>query len=224
MMPFFFGTRQRRLFGVYEPAHTGPSAGRAALICAPWGNEYIYSHRTLRQLALRLSHSGFHVLRFDYYATGDSGGDCGETDHAGTCEDARTAMDELREIANVAKVSLIGLRFGASVAAEMAADSAGQVEALITWEPLNWDALPASGERRAEPAQAPAGFKARRLDELASQLPKRSLVVLMQEPEPHFAAPLDVRRVPGDPPWLESNVQAGTIPVAALTAITEWVS
>ena len=76
----FFGSSARQLFGAY---HTPPStvAERGgAVLCPSWGSEYQASHRILRRLATRLSESGYHVLRFDYYGTGDSAGGRDEGD------------------------------------------------------------------------------------------------------------------------------------------------
>ena len=118
MNPFFFGTAERRLFGIYEPAAVGTAGKRAAILCYPWGAEYLHAHRTLRQLALKLSSAGFHTLRFDFYGTGDSGGEPTDVDLAGWEADLETAIEELTEITGLSKVTLIGLRLGAVVAAE----------------------------------------------------------------------------------------------------------
>src|SRR5580692_5054377 len=110
MTPFFFGTSERRLFGIYEPAGGGATSQRAAILCYPWGSEYLHAHRTLRLLALRLSRVGFHTLRFDYYGTGDSGGEPTDTDLTGWEADLETAIAELMEITGLARVTVIGLR------------------------------------------------------------------------------------------------------------------
>ena len=121
MTPFHFGSEQRRLFGIYEPALCKSGKKRAVLLCYPMGNEQIFAYRTFRQLAARLVGAGFHVLRFDYFGTGDSYGDTGEGDIASWCEDIETAIDELREMTAVAQVSLVGLRLGANLAVQVAA-------------------------------------------------------------------------------------------------------
>ena len=120
MTPFYFGMRQRRLFGIYEPART--SSAHAAVLCNPWGNEYIHAYRSLRQLALLLTIAGFHILRFDYYGTGNSAGDMIDADVQGWKADIETAMDELRHITDLQQVTLVGLRLGATLAAAVAAD------------------------------------------------------------------------------------------------------
>jgi pimeloyl-ACP methyl ester carboxylesterase len=137
MTPFFFGSGDRRLFGIYEPAVFGGSGGtRAAVLCPPWGEEYVYAHRALRQLSLRLSAAGFHTLRFDFFGTGDSAGDMTDADLAGWEGDTELAMEELRDISGAARITLIGLRLGATIAARVASRRAGDVDALVLWDPI----------------------------------------------------------------------------------------
>ena len=61
MTPFHFGSGARRLFGLYTPAHSGAASTRAALLCAPWGQEYLRSHRSMRLLGRQLAAQGWHV-------------------------------------------------------------------------------------------------------------------------------------------------------------------
>src|SRR5438128_11335151 len=83
MRPYFFGPPERQLFAVHHPAQI---AGRrhGAVICYPWGHEYVNSLRGCRQLAARLARLGMDVLRFDYYGSGDSAGQ-GEDASLSTC-------------------------------------------------------------------------------------------------------------------------------------------
>ncbi|MEW6704979.1 MAG: alpha/beta fold hydrolase [Pseudomonadota bacterium] len=135
MTPLFFGTRRRRLFGVYTPGRAGARA-RAAVICPPFGQEYLRAHRALRQLAAGLAGAGYHVLRFDYHGTGDSGGDLPEASLAGWREDVATAIDEVCDTSGASRVTLVGFRLGAALAAEAAAERKRQVEALVLWDPV----------------------------------------------------------------------------------------
>src|SRR3984957_19313317 len=135
MSPFFFGSAERPLFGIYEPAALGTTGKRAAVLCYPSGNEYIYAHRTLRQLALKLSSAGFHVLRFDFYGTGDSGGELSDVALDDWEADLKTAINELIEITGLAKVSLIGMRLGGIVAASVTSQLNSVIEALVLWDP-----------------------------------------------------------------------------------------
>jgi uncharacterized protein len=136
MTPFYFGTGARRLFGIYEPAAVAGGRKRAAVLCQPWGAEYLYAHRTMRQLAVRLSAAGFHTLRFDYYGTGDSAGEMADAELGGWKTDVELAMEEIADIVGTTRVTLIGLRLGATIAASVAAAHAGDVDALVLWDPI----------------------------------------------------------------------------------------
>jgi pimeloyl-ACP methyl ester carboxylesterase len=106
------------------------------LLCHPWGPEYIHAYRAVRQLAKLLSAAGLHVMRFDYYGTGDSAGDSAAGDPAAWGQDIRAALAELRDMAETARVSLVGLRLGASLAAEVAAQPESAIESLVLWDPV----------------------------------------------------------------------------------------
>jgi pimeloyl-ACP methyl ester carboxylesterase len=135
MTPLYFGTGQRRLFGMLDPAQVRSSQAQAAVICYPWGPEYIFSHRALRYLSRQLAARGFNVLRFDYYGSGDSAGDDLEMRLSGSREDIVAAIEELKDISDAKAVALIGLRLGASLAAQIAASCRKDVAALVLWDP-----------------------------------------------------------------------------------------
>lgn len=221
MMPFYFGTRERRLFGVYDPARMTDGASRAAVICPPWGSEYIHAHRTLRQLAARLSQNGFHVLRFDYYGTGDSGGDTDDNDHAGSRDDVATAISELKDLSGAARTTVVGLRFGACVAAEVSAIRANEVDKLVLWDPIIADNAEKSAS--AEHFEAPKGFANPDLATIIDELSRRTLVVTTQDERPSAFGSLSVKHVASKPPWIEELMESGTIPVNVLQCITSWL-
>src|SRR3981081_3109028 len=135
MTSFHFGSRQRRLFGYYEPAQANSSKLRGVMVGHPMGNEQVFAYRTMRQLAARLVRAGFHVLRFDYFGTGDSYGDTGEVDLASWGGDIETAIEERKEMTGATKVNLIGLRLGANLSARVAAHRSKEISKLILWEP-----------------------------------------------------------------------------------------
>ncbi len=131
----YFGSSGRQLFGAY---HSPPAtvAGRgAALLCPPWGQEYLVSHRIFRRLAERLSESGYHVLRFDYYGTGDSAGERVEGDLDSWQEDAAIALEELRDMSGYATIATFGIRLGAVVAWRLAS-ARSDVHASVLWDPI----------------------------------------------------------------------------------------
>ncbi len=135
MHVFQFGSSERRLFGVYEaPATATAASATGVVVCQPVGHEYIRSHRSMRNLVTGLS-AGAHVLRFDYYGCGDSGG-AGED---GTLKQWQTdiglAIDELKDMAGLTRVSVVGLRFGATLAA-LATRTRTDVQTLILCDPV----------------------------------------------------------------------------------------
>jgi uncharacterized protein len=208
--PFFFGTSQRRLFGIHSPAASRAGKSRAAVLCQPWGDEYIYAHRPLRQLAVRLSLAGFHTLRFDYFGTGDSAGEAFDTNVTGMQSDVLTAIETLKDLAAAEKVSLIGLRAGANVAAGAAASSPAEIEALVLWDPiLTGDSCGDSVPDELQPLDLDA-------------LPGRSLVLITQSPPAHNRASR-IELLPAPPPWTESVSTSGVIPLPVIQRIEEWL-
>jgi uncharacterized protein len=106
------------------------------VICNPWGAEHINAHRALRQLSRKLSGAGVHVLRFDYFGTGDSAGDMTQADLLGWENDIKSAIAELESITGSTRVSLIGLRLGATLAAKVAISLHPGVNSLVLWDPV----------------------------------------------------------------------------------------
>jgi len=135
MHPCYFGDADRPLFGVYHPPVSQRWPVSAVLCCPPVGQEYMRVHRDLVRLARRLSSTGHHVLRFDYYGTGDSSGETGEG-HAGQWRrDVRVAADELKDLSGAERVSAVGMRFGAILALDAMRDEDGVAD-LVLWDPV----------------------------------------------------------------------------------------
>jgi uncharacterized protein len=132
---FYFGTSAAPLFGVYHPPRGARVRDHGVVLCYPYGQEYMRGHRAFRQLALLLARVGFHVLRFDYSSTGDSGGESQDVDLDRWAEDLDAAIDELRETADIGGVSLVGARLGAAVAARLAAGRA-DIDSIVCWDPV----------------------------------------------------------------------------------------
>jgi uncharacterized protein len=131
----YFGSASRSLFGVLHEPPRSPSAPRVLVLCAPLWREAVRAHRVLRQLAVRLAKEGFSVLRFDYTGAGDSAGDSEAGDVETWLGDVAAAVDEVRRTKGVARVTLLGVRFGATLAA-LSASTRDDVEGLVLWEPV----------------------------------------------------------------------------------------
>jgi acyl transferase domain-containing protein len=133
--PIHFGESGRQLFGIYYPPGSRAAREEGVLLCYPIVQEYMRTHWTFRQISGLLSRAGFHVLRFDYYGTGDSAGEGLESKASHWKRDIRSAVAALKNIAGVREVSLVGLRLGASLAAEVAAEDL-EVKSLVLWDPV----------------------------------------------------------------------------------------
>lgn len=133
--PFFFGPAGRQLYGCYHEPHGWPAREQAVLICYPYGQEYLRSHRACHHLAAQAARAGFPVMRFDYSGTGDSADAGPELDLAQWQADLRLAATELRKRSGVEQVVLAGLRLGASLALAAAPRTQG-LAGLVLWEPV----------------------------------------------------------------------------------------
>ncbi len=136
MNPIRFGSPGRQLFGIYQPPSGGADRQTGVLLCNPFGQEAIRSHRLRRVLADHLAREGFHVLRFDYFGTGDSGGDDASGDLDGWCDDIVRADEELLSRSRRSRSSWIGLRLGASLAALASGRAPRVPQSLILWDPV----------------------------------------------------------------------------------------
>jgi pimeloyl-ACP methyl ester carboxylesterase len=135
MNPFYFGPSDSPLFGLYTLAKGGDAEAPAVLLCYPVGSEYMRAHRAFRQLNQLLNRAGFHVLRFDYSCTGDSAGAGEEASLEKWLDDIDWAIDELQDTAMVEKISVVGLRWGATLAAK-ACSGREDIVQLILWDPV----------------------------------------------------------------------------------------
>lgn len=138
--PFFFESsyeavdsdEQGRLFAVHYPP-CAPSRRHAVLICSPEGNEYVRSHRNLQQLALLLSRIGADVLRFDFAAHGNSGGDSATVGPDRWQRDIVDSLDMLRKLCQPPRMTVIAMRLGATLAANTRLED---VDDLILVDPV----------------------------------------------------------------------------------------
>lgn len=136
LIPVNFGSPARALVGIYQPAVSSGASGACALLCNPFGQEAVRSHRMFRVLSDRLSRNGVSVLRFDYYATGDSTGEDHEGDLEGWIGDVLQAHFEVVLRSGCSRCSWFGLRLGASLAALATAQVSGPPPHLVLWDPV----------------------------------------------------------------------------------------
>lgn len=138
MKPFFFGDSSAPLYGVYHPPMVSPAQSEAVLLCAPFGQEYMRSHRAYRQLALLLAKKGYPVLRFDYRGTGDSGLELDEVNTEDWIEDILVATEELKHLSQASGICIVGLRTGALLGSEAIKRHPEKIGAdrLVLWDPV----------------------------------------------------------------------------------------
>ena len=131
---FYLESEGQSLFAwLHRPVRLAVTHG--ILLCPPLGHELVHSHRTLRHLAEKLASQGFAVLRIDYHGTGDSEGAHDAPDLIARWQaNLRDSALWLRTEGGCQKVSLIGLRLGASLAVLHAAQV--EVQNLVLWAPI----------------------------------------------------------------------------------------
>jgi len=133
--PFYLESRGQKLFAWLHYRGHAPHANHGVMICPPIGHEQVHAHRSLRHLADALAAGGFSVLRFDYHGTGDSAGSEEDPDRVAVwLANIRDAHDWLRQQLGCQRVSSIGLRLGAALAAQAAGEL--PVDNLLLWVPV----------------------------------------------------------------------------------------
>ena len=134
----WFGRPERGLCGMLHLPDPARARGQAIVICAPIGYEMWSAYAALRSLAGQLCDMGFGVLRFDYDGTGDSAGDHRDPDRLEAW--VRSVDEACRYMlgqGHARELTLLGLRFGASLAALHACRQASPaLRQLILWDPV----------------------------------------------------------------------------------------
>lgn len=132
----YFEANGRSLLGAFHPAPRLRAGGAAVLLCNPFGEEAARVHRAFRVLAGRLQDEGYASLRFDYSGTGDSSGETLDCTVESWLEDMEAAIEELRRQSGNSRIVLVGLRFGATLAALCAQREHLRIAQLVLWDPV----------------------------------------------------------------------------------------
>jgi len=135
MKPMFMGDAARKLYGVYHPPAKPTRRSHAVLLCYPGVQEYSASHWAFKRLAGLLARDGHHVLRFDYFGTGDSAGGTEEGLPEIWVDNIRQAAAELKDLSGARQLSLVGKRLGGLLAA-LSCDPRLSPQRLVLWEPV----------------------------------------------------------------------------------------
>lgn len=133
--PFFFEAEGRRLFGLWRQ-RISSSANKVWVVCPPFQEEEKSAHRNLAEVAEALAARGEPSLTLAYTATGDSEGTGTEATLAHWKSDIGAACAEAERRAPGATLGLLGLRLGASLAFELAANGSVAAKRLVLIEPV----------------------------------------------------------------------------------------
>lgn len=130
----YFGAGRQLLGALHQPQRLRPRS-TAVLLCNPFGEEASRAHRIYRVLATQLERAGFTAMRFDYAGTGDSQGDSAEVGVDDWVRDIDVAAERLRAVSGAPRIAVVGLRFGATLAA-LASHRGLAVRHLVLWDPV----------------------------------------------------------------------------------------
>ena len=249
MNPIYFGTSREPLFGVYHPPKARSASATGAVLCAPWGQEYMRTHRALRLLATQLARAGLPTMRFDYFGAGDSAGDGDDGGPTRWTADILAAGDELRDTASVKELCFIGLRLGALLAAGAAARRK-DVRRMVLWDPvLDGNAYLTELLQHATPGQREGVVSAHgfpltdatrkelsslRLSECLGRSSPETLVVV-SDPKPEYQRLVDaaaangsrisLRHIPSAGDWDDMDrFGAALLPQQIIRGIVTWLA
>ena len=131
--PLFLDTPGGARFCLYHPPH-GQARG-ALLYLHPFAEEMNKSRRMAALAARRLAARGVGVLQLDLHGCGDSGGQFHEARWDDWQADTRAGLDWLQARLGL-RPGLWGLRLGALLALDYAAQAAQAPERLLLWQPV----------------------------------------------------------------------------------------
>lgn len=133
--PTFFDNGSCRLFGIlHQPV--GTPSGAAWIFCHPFAEEKLWAQRVYVAFARMLAAHGAWVLRFDAMGNGDSEGQFSSASVETMLSDIDCAIGLLERSSGIAHgIGLLGLRFGATLAA-LAAERSPKIGKLVLWEPI----------------------------------------------------------------------------------------
>jgi hypothetical protein len=133
-VPTWFGPSDRPLFGWFVYPEDAQVRG-AVVLCQPLAEEGNMAYRTFRTLSQRLALEGFLAFRFDYDGTGDSAGSFEDPHRAQAWIDSVDHALAAVRACGVDRVSVVGMRLGATLAHTALARSSFEAEDLVLWDP-----------------------------------------------------------------------------------------
>jgi alpha/beta superfamily hydrolase len=128
----YFLRDDRHLFGAAYVPEGGAEYG--VVLCSPFGEEKVRTLRVYVSFARTLALLGLAAFCFDYFGDGDSEGEFEEATFEDRIKDIRAACDFFAEQYGVKRTGILGLRWGATLAALIAEEVLPPF--LILWEPV----------------------------------------------------------------------------------------
>lgn len=119
-------------FGYLHPA----TGSHGIVMCSAIGYEELGTHRSWYELSTKFADSNFPTLRFDYHGVNDSLGSEDDADRVKMwISSVIEAVDFLRTTTGVKKITLVGLRLGATLAS-IAATCLRDIDHLVLLAPV----------------------------------------------------------------------------------------
>ena len=132
---FYLPGRGTPIFAWLYCRPEGYDRRHGVIICPPAVYKQVHAHRALRHLAGRLAAESFPVLSIDPHGTGDSPGVGEDPDRLDTwLQNIGDSLAWMRETLGCERVTLLGFRMGATLAALVARTQ--PVDDLILWAPV----------------------------------------------------------------------------------------
>ncbi len=132
----FFDAHGRKLLGAVHLPTRLRARSVAVLLCNPFGEEAARAHRAYRVMARKFEEAGYAAMRFDYSGTGDSSGEITDVGVDIWLDDIAAAAEELRRESGSSRIVLVGLRFGATLAALCAQRGTFRAAHTLLWDPV----------------------------------------------------------------------------------------
>lgn len=134
-IPFFLKAGAGERFCLYHAPANGETARGAFVYIHPFAEEMNKARRMAALQARAFAKAGIAVLQIDLHGCGDSSGDFSDARWETWKDDVRLAAQWLESRSGV-PVGLWGLRLGALLALDVAAEAERPFEELILWQPV----------------------------------------------------------------------------------------
>ena len=132
--PFFLNSEGRQIFALRDDPSGAMVLREGVVICPPAPHEIKKLHWTMRQLAIRLTQTGYTSLRFDYFGSGDSEGRGRDHNVPSCISNVKDAILWLKKSGDVRRITVIAPRISALFA--LAALREERVRRLVLVDPV----------------------------------------------------------------------------------------